>query len=173
MRRMPYLAAWLLCLAAQGCGYHTSGHNSQLPANLKTIAIPAFLNTSRSYRIEQLFTGAVAQEFLTRTHYTVVHEQEQGADAILRGAILNAISTPATYDSKTGRAASVSVTVYAKVTLIGRDGKVLYDNPSYIFHDQYQLSNDLSTFFEEDTPTLQRMSRDFARTLVSNILEGF
>jgi hypothetical protein len=42
-----------------------------------------------------------------------------------------------------------------------------------VFRDQYQLSNDLSTFFEEDTPTLQRMSRDFARTLVSNILEGF
>ena len=173
MRRVALAAAGLLCLVAQGCGYHTSGHNSLLPANLKTIAIPAFTNTSKTYRIEQLFTAAVVQEFLTRTRYTVVHEQQEGADAILRGAILNTISTPATFDSKTGRAASVSVIVYAKVTLTDRAGQVLYDNPSYVFHDQYQLTNDLSTFFEEDTPTLQRMSRDFARTLVSNILEGF
>ena len=28
-------------------------------------------------------------------------------------------------------------------------------------------------FFEEDSPALQRLSQDFARTLVSNILEGF
>jgi outer membrane lipopolysaccharide assembly protein LptE/RlpB len=163
----------LLAMAAQGCGYHTAGHNTQLPADLKTIAIPGFTNTSRTYRIEQIFTAAVVQEFLTRTHYTVVHEPSQEADAMLSGAILNTISSPATYDSKTGRAASVAVTVYAKVTLTQRGGKVLYDNPSYVFHDQYQLSNDLSTFFEEDTPTLQRISRDFARTLVSNILEGF
>lgn len=165
--------ALALCLAGQGCGYHTAGHNTQLPSNLKTIAIPGFLNTSRSYRVEQLFTAAVVQEFLTRTHYSVVHQTDAGADATLSGAILNTISVPATYDSKTGRAASVAVTVYAKVTLKGRDGKILYDNPSYIFHDQYQLSNDLSTFFEEDTPTLQRMSRDFARTLVSDVLESY
>jgi outer membrane lipopolysaccharide assembly protein LptE/RlpB len=163
----------LLFLAAQGCGYHTSGHSSQLPANLKTLAIPGFVNTSKSYRIEQIFTSAVVQEFLTRTHYSIVHDEGQSADATLRGTIVNTISAPATYDSKSGRAASVAVTVYARVTLTEHSGKVLYDNPSYIFHDQYQLSNDLSTFFEEDTPTLQRISRDFARTLVSNILEGF
>jgi outer membrane lipopolysaccharide assembly protein LptE/RlpB len=173
MKPWLFMLSLLLCLATQGCGYHTSAHNSHLPGNLKTLAIPAFVNTSKSYRIEQIFTSAVVQEFLTRTHYNIVHDEGQSADAVLRGAIVNTISTPATLDSKTNRAASISVTVYARVTLTEHGGKVLYDNPSYVFHDQYQLTNDLSTFFEEDTPTLQRISRDFARTLVSNILEGF
>ncbi len=173
MRVIAFGVAVLLSLTAPGCGYHRSGYNAKLPVNVKTVAVPGFTNSTRTYRIEQIVTAAVVQEFLTRTHYSITHDEGQNADAILRGAILNAVSAPATYDSKTGRAASVAVTVYARVTLTTRDGKVLYDNPSYVFRDQYQLTNDLSSFFEEDTPTMQRMSRDFARTLVSNILEDF
>jgi outer membrane lipopolysaccharide assembly protein LptE/RlpB len=172
MRTSACLASVLLLVTA-GCGYHTGGHRTQLPANVKTIAIPGFVNVTRTYRIEQIFTAAVVQEWLTRTNYRVVNNEAENADATLRGTIYSASSAPSTYDSRTGRAASIAVAVFARVTLTGRDGKVLYDNPSYVFKDQYQLSNDLSTFFEEDTPSLQRMSRDFARTLVSNILEGF
>ena len=167
------LLASVLLLSSAGCGYHTSGHATQQAPNIKTIAVPSFVNVTKTYRIEQIFTAAVVRELLTRTHYTVVNNEGQPADATLRGIILSTSSVPSTYDSRTGRAASIAVTVYARVTLTERDGKVLYDNPSYVFKDQYQLSNDLSTFFEEDTPSLQRMSRDFARTLVSNILEGF
>jgi len=59
------------------------------------------------------------------------------------------------------------------VTLQEKDGKVLYQNPSYLFREQYEVSRDPNSFFEEDTPALQRLSRDFAQTLVSNLLEGF
>jgi hypothetical protein len=31
----------------------------------------------------------------------------------------------------------------------------------------------VTSFFQEETPALQRLSRDFARTLVSDILEAF
>jgi len=63
--------------------------------------------------------------------------------------------------------------VSMKVSLTDRQGKVLYQNPSYLFREQYEVSQDLASFFEEDTPAFRRLSQDFARTLVSNILEGF
>jgi hypothetical protein len=50
---------------------------------------------------------------------------------------------------------------------------MLYENPSYVFREQYEVSQDLSSFFQEDSPAFRRLSQDFARTLVSNILEGF
>jgi hypothetical protein len=50
---------------------------------------------------------------------------------------------------------------------------VLYQNPQYVFREQYEVSQDLASFFEEDSPAFRRLSQDFARTLVSNILEGF
>jgi outer membrane lipopolysaccharide assembly protein LptE/RlpB len=166
------MTAALLVLGA-GCGYHPAGHAVQLPQNVRTISIPGFVSQTQTFRIEQLLTEAVVHEFNTRTQFHVIHETNADADAVLKGAVLSASAAPLAYDSQTGRAASVLVTVSMQVTLTDRQGKVLFQNPAYLFHEQYELSRELSTFFEEDTPAMQRLSRDFARTLVANILEGY
>jgi hypothetical protein len=87
--------------------------------------------------------------------------------------VVSTSTSPLTYDSRNGRASSALVVVTARVILIDRQGKVLYENPSYLFREEYQVSQELSSFFEEDSPALERLSREFARTLVSNVLEGF
>ena len=161
----------VLVLLSTGCGYHTEGKANLLPSDLRTLAVPAFVNQTQTYKIEQLLTAAVIQEFSTRTTYRVVTQPD--ADAVLRGTVLTTSTTPLTYDSKTGRAASVLVIVSMSVSLKDKQGKVLYQNPSYVFREQYQVSQELSSFFEEDSPAFQRLSREFARTLVSNVLEAF
>jgi outer membrane lipopolysaccharide assembly protein LptE/RlpB len=166
--------AWLVFLMmSAGCGYHTAGHADQLPENVKTIAVPAFANTTSTYRIEQMLTASVVREFTTRTHYHILNAPGEAADATLSGTVLSASSSPLTYNTATGQAASVLVVVSVKVSLTDRQGKVLYQNPSYLFREQYEVSQDLASFFEEDSPAYRRLSQDFARTLVSNILEGF
>ena len=167
----------VLCLtwivASASCGYHTAGHAVQLPENVKTIAVPAFVNETSTYRIEQMLTSSVVREFTTRTHYHILNESSEAADATLRGTVVSASSTPLTYNTATGQAASVLVVVSMRVALTDRRGKVLYQNPAYLFREQYEVSQDLTSFFEEDSPAFRRLSQDFARTLVSNILEGF
>lgn len=160
----------LLCTA---CGYHTSAHVVQVPENIQTIAVPAFTNASTTYRIEQMLTASVVHEFTTRTRYRILHQASDDADATLTGTVLSTSATPLTYDTTTGRAASVLVVVSISVTFTDRHGKVLYQNPAYVFREQYELSQDLATFFQEDSPALQRLSRDFGRMLVSNLLEGY
>ena len=172
MTRWTAVVALLLGIAS-GCGYHTVGHAGQLPPNVRTIAIPGFASQTPTFRIEQELTAAVVREFNTRTSYHVIHEDQSDADAVLRGKVLSYTASPTAYDSQTGRAASVLVTVSMDVKLIDRQGNVLFQNPSYLFHEQYELSRELSTFFEEDSPATDRLSRDFARTLVANILEGY
>jgi outer membrane lipopolysaccharide assembly protein LptE/RlpB len=163
--------AWSVVTA--GCGYHTAGHAVTLPQNVHTIAIPGFVSQTQTFRVEQVMTDAVVREFNTRTQFHVVHDARADADAVLKGTVLSATATPLAYDSKTGRAASVLVTVSMQVSLTDRDGKVIFQNPSYLFHEQYELSRELSSFFEEDSSSIDRLSRDFARTLVANILEGY
>ena len=167
------LAALAFALINTGCGYHTAGHVVQLPENVKTIAIPPFKNETLTYRIEQMLTASVVREFTTRTHYRILNDPSESADATLRGTVLSTTASPLTYDTSTGQAASVLVVVSMKVTLTDRNGKVLYQNPAYLFREQYEVSQDLTSFFEEDSPAFRRLSQDFARTLVSNILEGF
>jgi outer membrane lipopolysaccharide assembly protein LptE/RlpB len=171
--RQLRLVGLVLLAASTGCGYHTAGHSVRLPENVRTIAIPAFVNDTTTYRIEQLLTASVVREFTTRTHYHILNDPGEAADATLRGVVLSASSSPLTYNSATGQAASVLVVVSMKVSLTDRQGKVLYQNPAYLFREQYEVSQDLASFFEEDSPAFRRLSQDFARTLVSNILEGF
>ena len=170
--KCAWVLPWLL-LGSVGCGYHTAGHAVQLPDNIKTIAVPSFKNETLTYGIEQMLTASVVREFTTRTHYRILNNSGDGPDATLSGTVLSTVASPLTYDTATGRAASVMVVVSMKVALIDRDVKVLYQNPAYLFREQYEVSQDLASFFEEDSPAFRRLSQDFARTLVSNILEGF
>jgi outer membrane lipopolysaccharide assembly protein LptE/RlpB len=172
-RRLLDTGCWVLLLVCTACGYHTAGHVVQVPESIHTIAIPAFKNESTTYRIQQILTESVVREFTTRTRYQILHEAGDDADATLQGTVLSTSATPLAYDTNTGRAASVLVVVSISVKLMDRHGKVLYQDPQYLFREQYELSQDLTTFFQEDSPALRRLSRDFGRTLVSNLLEGF
>ena len=171
----------ILLLTSAGCGYHTAGHAVQLPENVQTISIPAFVNETSTYRIEEMLTSSVVREFTTRTHYRILHGSSETADATLRGTVLSTSASPLAYNSSTGQAASLLIVVSMRVTLSDRQGKVLYQNPAYLFREQYEVSGNaqqgtaknLTSFFEEDSPAFRRLSQDFARTLVSNILEGF
>ena len=166
------MAVIAACVSTLACGYHTAGRASLLPPDLRTIAVPVFVNQTQTYKIEQTLTASVVQEFVTRTKYHITTDADS-ADATLHGAVLSTYTTPLTFDTKTGRAASVLVIVSMSVSLKDRQGRVLYQNPGYTFREQYQVSQELSSFFEEDSPAFQRLSRDFARTLVSNVLEAF
>jgi outer membrane lipopolysaccharide assembly protein LptE/RlpB len=162
-----------IVLVLTGCGYHTAGSAVELPQNIKSIEIPGFVSHSQTFRVEQLLTDAVVREFNARTQYRVVHDKRGDADAVLRATVLSASATPLVYDSTTGRAVSALVTMSVQVAMTDRQGKVLFENPSYLFHEQYEISSDLPSFFQEDSPAVDRLSRDFARNLVANILEAY
>ena len=94
-----------------------------------------------------MLTSSVVREFTTRTHYRIINDASDDADAMLRGTVLSTAASPLTYDTATGRAASVLVVVSMKVTLSDRQGKVLYQNPAYLFREQYEVSQDLDQLF--------------------------
>ena len=168
------MGALLIAAAfAAGCGYHVAGRASQLPSDWKTIAVPAFRNDTRRYRIEQRFTQAVIREFLTRSRYRIIQD-EAAADGLLHGEVLTIETTPVLFDSTTGQVTTMLVTVHARVLLVdNHTHKPVYQNDDMVFRDQYQISSDVQSFFEEQDPALERMSRDFAARLVSNVLEKF
>jgi outer membrane lipopolysaccharide assembly protein LptE/RlpB len=171
-RALPFfLLAAFATLA--GCGYHTAGHATRLPASLRSIAVPIFVNQTQTYHIEQVLTRDVVRELLARTNYHVSNDSGQSADAVLKGTVVSAQAAPLTYDAQTGRISSAVVTVSMKVFLIDHQGHTLFENQNYTFRQEYQVSREVNTFFEEETPALQRMSQDFARTLVSDMLEAF
>ena len=183
-----FLACICACVAifVSSCGYRVGGTATRLPPGLKVIAVPAFVNDTNRYRIEQRMTEAVVHEFLARTKYRIV-PTESSADAVLHGEIISLEVAPAVFNTPissptltpsqsttTGQATTMLVTVRMKVRLEERETKqVLYQNDNYLFREPYEISTDPSTFFDEQGPALGRMSSDVASRLVADILENF
>jgi hypothetical protein len=115
----------------------------------------------------------VIRELATRTRLRVISNAGGDADAVLHGTILQQMVTPLTYNSSTQQSSSFLVTLVVSVTLTGRDGKILFENKNYTFRQQFQSTTDLPTFIQEDPAAEERLSRDFARALVADVLEGF
>ena len=174
--RSRFLVAALFAmttLALTACGYHTNeGVAAKLPPDVRTIAIPTFENATTAYRVEQILTSAVVHEFTSRTNYRVT-SSPANADAVLHGTVTSTAISPLTFDSQTGRLSSAMVTVNMRVSLLDRNGKPIYDNQNYSFRQQYEVSTEVNSFFQEQNPAVSRLSEDFARTLVSNILESY
>jgi len=167
------LALFAAPLVLAGCGYHVAGHASKLPSEWSEIAIPAFKNDTTTYRIEQRMTQAVIREFVTRTKYRIVQDPAS-ADAVLHGEVVSIETDPVLFEATTGEVTTMLVTVHAKVELIdSKTEKPVYKNDDMIFRNQYQISTDVKSFFQEEDPALDRMSRDLASHLVSNVLENF
>ncbi len=171
--RLIRLLALAAPFAVSGCGYHAVGAATHLPPGVRTLSVPVFATRTEAYHTETVMTDAVIREFAVRTRLRVTPDANPQADAVLHGTILKEAITPLTYNASTQESSSFLLTMVVSVTLNGRDGKVLYENRNYVFRQQYQSTTDLPTFLQENPAALERLSRDFARALVADVLEGF
>ena len=181
MSRARFATILLASAVLSGCGYHVAGRSDALPKTIHVIAVPAIENRTTSYRIEQRLTAATIHEFLVRTNYKAVSAPESG-DAVLRGKVLTLeavplifVSTPATATTPAiTRATTMLVTMKCEVTLTeATTQKVLYHSDNFVFRNEYEISSDVKSFFEEQDPALDRMAQDFAKRLVAAVTENF
>jgi outer membrane lipopolysaccharide assembly protein LptE/RlpB len=163
----------LMAMTLTGCGYHVAGSATHIPASVRTLAVPIFASKVQGFNTETVFTEAVVRELNTRTRYRVLTGGSPGAaDAVLRGTIVAETVAPLTYDSSSGQTSSYLVSVTASVQLVAHDGTLLYSNDAFAWREQYQSTQDLSGFVQEDSAAVRRMGHDFAQSLVADILEG-
>src|SRR5882762_1194702 len=146
---------------------------AKIPKSIHVIAVPALENATNSYRIEQKLTSATVHEFLTATPYKISSEPS-GADAVLRGKVMNLEAVPLLFDTQSGRATTMLVTVRCEITLTQTEPqKILYHSDKFIFRNEYEISTDVKSFFEEQDPALDRLARDFFFLNVAATTENF
>jgi hypothetical protein len=164
-------------LGSSACGYALAGRGSFLPDTIKTVGIPAFANRTTVFNLETLLTEKVRGEFIGRGKYKILPDGT-GVDALLTGEVQSAILTPISFTAEQV-ASRYALTMTARVELRDvRASKVLWENPSVVFRQEYEAQSatttaDPAAFFGQDTTALDRMATDFARTIVSSILEAF
>ena len=178
MRRflLVFVAA-VLAASSGGCGYSLAGRGSFLPASIRVIGVPEFANQTTYVEVERRFTERVRSEFIGRGRYQVL-AQETGADAVLRGTITNLSIVPANFNDNQ-QATRYIIIVNTRIEFVDlKANKTLWENPSMVFREEYDLPPDTqagnpSAFFGQGSNALERVANDFARTVVSAILEAF
>ncbi len=175
LRVAPLLSAGTVLSA---CGYSLAGRGSFLPDYIRIIGIPMFGNRTPYPTVEQVFTEKVRIEFQSRGRYTV-NPAVDGADGVVEGDITNIAATPVGFT--TGQLASrYRFTVTINVQFFdARQKKTLWENPALSFSDEYELTSGNSIalgaagFLQQERAAVDRLSNDFARSVVSAILEAF
>ena len=174
--RMAILNALLITMS--GCGYSLAGKGNFLPDYIAVVAIPTFENRSDQISIEEIVTLKVVEEFNARGRYKIQPEVA-GADAVMNGIIVSFNSAPSVLeggneDISSSQAATYTVVIRAQVEF--KDlvaDNVIWQSSGFQFRDDYEIGEDEEDFFDQEGLTMQRLSEEFAKSLVSSILEAF
>ena len=160
-----------------GCGYSLAGRGSFLPAYIRNIGVPPFANNTPVFDIDRRVTEHVRSELTGRGKYKVF-PTEAGNDAVLTGEISSVTVVPVTF-SQNQQASRYAFIMSARVEFKDlKTGKVLWSNPSLQFREEYEPATagaigDATAFFGQDTNAMDRIATEFARSVVSALLEAF
>jgi hypothetical protein len=177
MDRRHFLLGGLAAVTLPGCGYSLSGRGSFLPASIKIIGVPLFTNATSTYEIERPITDRVRSELIGRGRWTVKPDAEN-VDALLTGQIAAANLVPAAFNEQQ-QATRLVLTLVARLEL--RDvkaNKVIWSAPGMQFSETDEISTssragDANAFLRQDANALDRLAAEFARAVVSAMLEAF
>jgi hypothetical protein len=164
--------------ASASCGYSLAGRGSFLPDYIRVIGIPLFLNRTPYVTVEQIFTEKVRVEFQSRGRYRI-NPTEEGADGVVRGDIVGISLAPVGFtDAQLATRYRFTVAVSVKFDDM-QQKKTLWENPALSFSDEYELASTTSinvigaAFLDQERVAIDRLSTDFARSVVQAILEAF
>jgi hypothetical protein len=178
MRKVAALCVVLAGLVLPGCGYSLAGRGSFLPDYIRVVGIPALVNNSTFFQVEQVLTEKIRTEFIGRGRYTVVPNVE-GADAVVTGAVTSITVQPVGFtEQQLASRYLFALTMRVEFT-DARTTKVLWSNQALTFREEYDLTTrsntalEGATFLSQERTSFDRIADDVARTVVTAIVEAF
>jgi hypothetical protein len=179
--RAPAITVSLMALAVTlaGCGYSLVGRGITTDPSIKRIGVPLFKDRTGKLGLDQKVTQRVTEELLRRGRFDVV-PQATGVDALVEGEVIAYTVLPIGFGdvavaSGTQTQASryaISLVARVKYSKVGQ-AEPIWQSESFSFRDEYDVGDNPANFFDREDQTIERMSTQFAKNLVSAMLEAF
>lgn len=172
--RVVVLSGTLLLL---GCGYSLVGRSHLTDPTIKRIGVPLFKDVTGKPGLDQKITQKVIEELLSRGNLDVV-QSTTGVNAVVVGELTNYTVAPVGFAQVTTtftQASRYSITLTARVKYL-REGQTepIWSSEAFSFKDEYDLGDDPSiAYFDREDQAIERLSTDFAKSLVTSMLEAF
>ena len=154
------------------CGYSLVGRGSFVPEYIRVVAIPTFTNNTARFELGVRVTDAVTREFVSRGNFRLVGD-ESGADAVLRGEIRAFNVNPIGID-RAQNADNWQVTISGARHLHGHGSE-----PRSVHQQRLPVSahvrvpTGVGDIVDIEAGSIDEIAEEFARSVVSSILEGF
>ena len=168
MRSLVQLSSLLmLAVLLTGCGTYRLG--SMLPADIRTVYVPTFINNTTEPLIESEATQAAIQELQKDGSLRVVSTPEE-ADTLLVVTLINYELTPLKYETDLNTTADqYRLTLTAQVVLTRRTtNKVVAESPGVQGEADFPINGDFTTSKATGLPTA---AQDLAHNIIGAIVE--
>jgi hypothetical protein len=148
-----------------------------LPPSIASIGIPQFVNQSIIGDIDRPLTDAVRIEFQSKGRYRIL-AQAEGVDAVLTARIVSVVLQPVAFTAQNQVARNAIIaTASIEFKEVATD-RMIWSNPSFQVRDEYEVTTgtsatDANALLTNNVSALERLSRTFARSVVTSIFEAF
>lgn len=157
-------------IALAGCGYSLRGN---LPAHIRTVGVPTFINRTQEPGVENIITSAIVGAFATDGRLTVVRPEE--ADAILEGEVIRYLLQPIAFRQVTSETTVSEYRLLVTLNLKLRDVRrnaILLDERALQEKADFRSQTVTRDQSAEDG-ALRVAARDIARSVVSLAVTRF
>lgn len=162
--RMTAILA-LAALLLNGCAGYQLG--SMLPAGIKTVHVPTFVNRTREPLIENETTQKTIQEIQRDGSLKIA--ARDAADSILQVTITDYSLASVRYDRQhSTQTRSYRVWITADVVLLDKAGKVIVDRPGVRGQTVFEVLGDLTS---SKLQALPAAATDLAHNIVETVVE--
>jgi hypothetical protein len=164
----PLLAGLALAVLVGGCGYSVSGN---LPAHVKTVAVPIFKNKTQEPAVENVITAAVVNAFVTSGRLKVV--PIDGADSILEGEITGYSVDSIAFNPQ------INVTEYRLRVTVNirfrdvRNDAVLWTQDGLEERANFRVQGQVSDTIAREDVAARQAAVDIGRRIVASAVDRF
>jgi hypothetical protein len=162
------LSVVVLAALLGGCGYSARGH---LPDDVRTVAVPIFVNRTTKPAVETEVTRALADAFATDGRLRVV--SREAADAVLEGEVTGYELVSIAFDP------AANVRLYRLVVTLNvrfhdqRRNTVLFHQQGLSEKADFRVSGQVSETISREEIALRAATVDIARAVVALAIERF
>ncbi|MFQ5646292.1 MAG: LPS assembly lipoprotein LptE [bacterium] len=168
LRNSSFAAAILISLTVfPGCGYRLVGTDlSVLPPEIKKIALPPLINNTNEPNLEQPFSMAVRERFLSIDRFEIIKAKEK-ADAVITITITGYNENiPISFGSNKN-ASEYRLELNLDAVVKDAKGETLwYKNNMFVFAE-YLVDSDPSVTRNNEIKAKQAAAQEFARDFFS------
>jgi len=157
-------------LVGTGCGYRFGGEGFGPSPEIRSIAIPTFINQTYEAGIETIVTNALLGELIKDRRVKIVGEDK--ADAIIEGTVTSFTTSSVAYDPL-GVVLAYRTWIALDVILKrNRKGEILWSQRGLSESDVYRVSSDVLFTEGEKKRAIQKIAGELARRVRRRLFEG-